>query len=65
MRLRVRTSRCDEHEECTVASISFPELSGCSCDRNVAIEFVKGAALHCIGDWPKVPSVIEFVVDGG
>jgi len=30
--------------------------------RDAAIEFVKGACLHAIGDWKTVPDKIEFEV---
>jgi hypothetical protein len=40
----------------------FPNVRVTSADRAYAINFVKGAALHVIGDWPKVPEVAFSVI---
>lgn len=43
----------------------FPEVIceyGLLSTADQAVDFVKGACLHCIGDWRSVPDAIEFKV---
>lgn len=49
-------------EEGWSASCSFPRIHGESSDRDYAINFVKGAVLHVVGDWTRVPDSIHFQI---
>jgi hypothetical protein len=46
----------------------YPEVPTTHFDdpeaRTAAVNFVKGAVLHCIGDWKNVPDQIHFKVVG-
>lgn len=66
MTVEIEVSSCTEHyEDCYVARCAFPEICACSWNRQEAVEFVKGAVLHAIGEWPKVPMAISFRVKEG
>lgn len=64
----IETTKCDEHDDagggvvCNEVESGYPKIVACSYDRAYAIDFVKGAVLHVIGDWKKVPSTIRFEV---
>ncbi len=65
MIVQLVVTRCLEHGEgCSLVVCAHPQIAGCSRDLAYAIDFVKGAVLHCIGDWKRVPDGIEFRVKG-
>lgn len=38
-------------------------LKAVASDKQKLINYLKGSMLHCIGEWPIVPSEIKFVIE--